>query len=278
MKISGKYYLHNQQLKAAEDLEGLPELTAVYEVLRLIDGVPLFIDEHLLRLQQSAALLQRQLETTLESLKSGLHHLAGKNEISEGNIRITVTFPKENQESGRQELYAFFVPHHYPAPAEYVSGYSLKSLQLERPKPNVKVVNASLTQQAEALKKATGADEVLLINQQGLVTEGSKSNIFFVINDALQTAPLDLVLGGITRQKVLELCTENNIRYIEKAINIGALGQVQAAFITGTSPRVMPVCRIDDHALNVKNPVVQKVMELYNQLIVEVIGKPISRP
>jgi branched-chain amino acid aminotransferase len=276
MKIIGKYYLHNQQLKAAEDFGEMPEAPAIYEVLRLMDGVPLFLDEHLLRLQQSAALMHRHLETTHEALKSGLHHLAGKNEISEGNIRIMVTFTKENQESGRQELYAFFVPHHYPTPAEYVGGYNLKSLQLERPKPNAKVVNTSLTQQAEALKKATGADEVLLINQQGLVTEGSKSNIFFVINNELLTAPLDLVLGGITRQKVLELCTENNIRCIEKAISISVIGQVQAAFITGTSPRVMPVRRIDDHDLNVNHPLVQKVMEFYNNLIAEAIGKGLN--
>ncbi len=273
MKIIGKYYLHNQLLKAAEDFGELPNAPAVYEVLRLIGGVPLFLDEHLLRLQQSAKLMQRNLETTLESLTSGLQHLTNKNEISEGNIRITVTFPKEDQGNGRQELYVFFVPHHYPTPAEYVRGYNLKSLQLERPKPNAKVVNTSLTRQAEALKKATGADEVLLVNQQGLVTEGSKSNIFFVINDALQTAPLDLVLGGITRQKVLELCADNNIRCIEKAISIDALAQVQAAFITGTSPRVMPVRRIDDHNLDVKHPLVQKVIELYNQLVAEAIGK-----
>jgi branched-chain amino acid aminotransferase len=149
----------------------------------------------------------------------------------------------------------------------------MRSLQLERPKPNAKVVNTSLTRQAEALKKATAADEVLLVNQQGLVTEGSKSNIFFVINDTLQTAPLDLVLGGITRQKVLELCTNNNIRCIEKAIKIDEIAQVQAAFITGTSPRVMPVCQIDSHELNVKHPIVQKVMEHYNQLIEEAVGK-----
>ncbi|HZK09003.1 MAG TPA: aminotransferase class IV [Bacteroidales bacterium] len=267
MKIIGKYYLHNQQLKAARDFGGMPEVPSVYEVLRLIDGVPLFLDEHLLRLQQSAALMHRQLETTLESLADAIHHLADKNVVREGNIRITVAFPKKIQESGRQELYAFFVPHHYPTPAEYLQGYNLRSLQLERSKPNAKVVNTSLTQQAEALKKASGADEVLLVNQQGLVTEGSKSNIFFVIDDVLQTAPLDLVLGGITRQKVLELCMKNNIRVIEKAINLDVIGQVQAAVITGTSPRVMPVSRIDDHELDVKHPVVQKVMKLYNQLI-----------
>jgi branched-chain amino acid aminotransferase len=271
MKIIGKYYLHNQQLKAVDDFGEMSEAPAVYEVLRLIDGVPLFLDEHLLRLQQSAALMHQQLETTLDALKSGLLQLARKNEIKEGNIRITVTFPKEDQGSCRQELYAFFVLHHYPTSDEYLQGYTMRSLQLERAKPNAKVVNTSLTQQAEALKKASGADEVLLVNQLGLVTEGSKSNFFFVINEALQTAPLDLVLGGITRQKVLQLCTNNNIRCIEKAIKIDALGQVQAAFITGTSPRVMPVRRIDDHELDVKNPFVQKVMDLYNQLIEEAI-------
>jgi branched-chain amino acid aminotransferase len=273
MKIIGKYYLHNQQLKAVESFCGIPQLPAVYEVIRLIDGVGLFLDEHLLRLQKSAQLLQRQLETTLESLASDLHHLAGKNHIKEGNIRITVAFPNGNQQSAGQELYAFFIPHHYPTAAEYLRGYNLSSLQLERPKPNAKVVNTSLTQQAETLKQTTGADEVVLVNQQGLITEGSKSNIFFVINDVIQTAPLDLVLGGITRQKVLELCTENNIRYIEKAINIGALGQVQAAFITGTSPRVMPVRRINEHIFNPNHLLVKRVMQLYDQLIMKAPGK-----
>lgn len=277
MKIIGKYYLHNQQLQAVENFSGMPELPAVYEVLRLIDGVPLFLEEHLLRLQKSALLLQRQLETTLELLASDLHHLANKNHISNGNIRITVAFPPEHQESKRQELYAFFVPHHYPIAAEYLRGYHLTTLQLERPEPNAKVVNISLTQQAEALKQATGADEVLLVNQQGLITEGSKSNIFFVINNELLTAPLDLVLGGITRQKVLELCAENHIRCIEKAISMDMLGQVQAAFITGTSPRVMPVSNIDDHVLDAHNPLVQKIMQLYDQLIMEAIGKENSK-
>ena len=108
------------------------------------------------------------------------------------------------------------------------------------------------------------AFEAILINNDDTVSEGSRSNIFFVKNNKLITSPDGAVLLGVTRSKVISVCEENSIEVEKKTINFTELKHFDGAFITGTSNDVLPIKTIDEIVYNSsENEVVKSVSKLY---------------
>jgi branched-chain amino acid aminotransferase len=121
--------------------------------------------------------------------------------------------------------------------------------------------------------------EVLLVDGEGSITEGSRSNVFFVKDNDLYCAPLNKVLKGITLLKVLDICDEKGILVHFVNILPPMLSGFDAAFLTGTSPKVLPLCSVGENKFSTVNPVVEKIRKHYNQMIDEYMkihqGSPI---
>jgi branched-chain amino acid aminotransferase len=93
--------------------------------------------------------------------------------------------------------------------------------------------------------QANGADDALLLDQNGFVTETSGANLFVVRNGELQTPPLSCVLDGITRDTVIELATEAGLRVSERQLTRDEVYVADEMFLTGTASEVTPVLRVD---------------------------------
>jgi branched-chain amino acid aminotransferase len=236
----------------------------LYEVIRVIRKVPLFLEEHLNRLYQSARL-------------AGVHHLPGpvaleekvgsflrNGETTEGNVRLSLTVRSE-EEAPEPKL--SFIPHRYPGEKEYEEGISLRTLMAQRELPNAKIYRPVLRQRTDEIIAEGKYYEVLLVNHEGYITEGSRSNIFFVKGNRLYTPPTQQVLPGITRKVILRLCIENDILISEEPIKLADLDTFDAPFISGTSVKVLPVSHIDDHPFDTGNRVVRRIAALYDQQI-----------
>jgi branched-chain amino acid aminotransferase len=196
--------------------------------------------------------------------------LAKANGIDVGNVKLI--YPLNSDQTG-EGLLAFFIPHSYPTTAMYENGVSMLSLIATRPDPTAKISNQTLRVRANQMIAENNIYEVLLVNEDGLITEGSRSNIFFVQNDQVVTSPENLVLAGITRNLIIQICRNENIPFAEKKITYPDLGSFSAAFITGTSPKVLPVNKIDDFRYHTGNPVVLKIMRKYDEIIEEYLAK-----
>jgi len=263
----GKYSLVNGKLLegANYDFDKSPGFLSVYEVIRHIDGVPLFIEDHLARLVNSILLISRKPDISFSGIADEIHWLSEENRILNGNVKIICNFlPKKNRP---EEVLIFFIPHKYPDKKEYLEGIKMKSLLMERPNPNAKVVNTLLTQEVVNCKAQNDVDEILLVKHDNIVTEGSKSNIFFVKDDEVLTAGRDLVLAGITRDKVIEICKLNKITCKETTIHLEDLSIMSGAFITGTSPKIMPVNRINQFKYQTQLPMIKTLKKLYDGMI-----------
>ena len=109
---------------------------------------------------------------------------------------------------------------------------------------------------------------MLLVNDRGMITEGSKSNAFFVKNNAIYTAPGDAVLKGITRKYVFEACNNAGFDVKEQFIAADELKDISGAFLSGTSIKVLPISTIDGRTYNSSaNPVVSAVRREYDKLL-----------
>jgi branched-chain amino acid aminotransferase len=109
--------------------------------------------------------------------------------------------------------------------------------------------------------------EVLLVDRHGRITEGSRSNVFFVKGNRFYTAPASQVLGGVTRKKVLQCLHGLGFTVIVEAVSAIEIGSFEAVFLTGTSPGVLPVNYIDAVYFKTDNPSVRQLMAQYDLMI-----------
>ncbi len=254
------FYIENENLFMVEHYTPNQGIE-IYEVVRVINGVPLFLDDHLKRFYHSAWLLHLQIPLTEAEVYNALNHLIKSNGIEEGNIRFSYCF----RPYGRFQ--AYFIPHFYPTPEMVAAGVNCGLYHAHRNDPNVKAVQAGIRHNADKLMTENKWYEVFLVNESGRITEGSRSNVFFVQDNSLITAPDQDILPGITRDKVIEIasCTGIQVRY--ESLQVEQLNQIDALFLTGTSPKVLPVKRVGEREFSVGYSVVSLLVKEFDRMI-----------
>lgn len=261
MNNAGKYIIFNTHILPATEFDDqLLSGLAVYEIIRVIDGIPLFFEDHLSRLFTSVKIARKKLQISKEEIESKIMQLIRVNEKEVGNIEIIFSFkPKIDI----PVFMARFVPHFYPDMEMYQNGVKTSFLTYIREKPNAKTKNLGLREMADSIIKKEKVYEVILIDKNNCVLEGSRSNVFFIRQNSLFTAPVNHVLAGITRKKIFEICHHLNIEIIESQILVDNLKQFQSMFISGTSPSVLPVKKAGSYIFDVNNRLLRRLMFAY---------------
>ncbi|MDO9511478.1 MAG: aminotransferase class IV [Bacteroidales bacterium] len=239
--------------------------SSIYEVVRIIDGIPLFIEAHLQRLMLSCKARGLAFDFNKFNIEDGIFKLIHQYEKKEGNIEIIIQHP--NNEYTESFYIAHYIPHKYPSPAEYTHGVEAVYYYSERVRPEIKSKNKSLRDASNVIIKNQNVYEVILVNKQRQITEGSRSNIFFVKNNSLYTAPESMVLNGISRQIIIKLARLNGIPVNEESVLFDNIHKFDSAFLTGTSPKILPIKRLENCTFNVNSDVIQKLIESFDDTI-----------
>ena len=108
--------------------------------------------------------------------------------------------------------------------------------------------------------------EVLLVNNDGKITEGSRSNVFFIKDGEVYTSPSDTVLLGVTRTMIIRIIEKAGIPLHYHLVGKDELRSFDAAFLSGTSPKVLPIASIGGISYDVNDPVLRYVMKEYNHM------------
>ncbi|MFH5837198.1 aminotransferase class IV [Proteiniclasticum sp. C24MP] len=260
--IRGSHVTMNNSLVNVRDFSYRLSRKNVYEVIRITDGTPLFLEDHLERMNQSLEILQMDFRKSKEEISNLIHLLAKKNGIKDGNVKILINHGPVTH------FYMYFIPHVYPDRISYLEGIRTGTMEIERKNPNAKVIDPGYKTRVTEFIEENGIYEALLVNSDHEITEGSKSNVFFVLNQTLYTPPLKDVLGGVTRKRILDIAAELKMNIAEEAVPVTDLPRVEAAFISGTSPKILPISSIDDMELSSSDhPMVKKLMAAYEQKI-----------
>jgi branched-chain amino acid aminotransferase len=268
---AGAYYSEGSSFKPVVSFpeNAFDEGRGYYEVIRVMDRSCLFLEDHLRRLQESVRLSGLDHTLDLDEISALVQRLIAMNNLDSGNIRLVL----QVREQASPVLYTYCVPFSYPKPGEYAAGVPTAVFPVTRENPNIKQYPPQYQRKMREFISSKAIYEALLCDDKHHITEGSKSNVFFVRDNVVFTAPGEAVLKGITREKVIKLCNQLNFNLMETFISIDSLPSVEAAFVTGTSPRLLPVCRIDDLHIPVGHPVMRALMKAYDELI----GEDISR-
>jgi branched-chain amino acid aminotransferase len=251
------FFVFNNEIKPNEVFVAGENEGGIYEVLRIVDGVPLFLEDHLERFYYSALLAGKTINFSETQISTFLKNLIEKNKVSNGNVLI----------SCKINLKAFFVSHKYPTVEMYRDGVLCGILKAERENPNAKVFQTTVRQRANKMLEENGFYEVLLVDHLCKITEGSRSNVFFVAENELVTSTVNKVLIGITRQKTIQIAHELKIPVAEREVDLNEMQHFDSVFITGTSPKILPIQKIDGFSFNPNNEIVRKLMKSYDDLI-----------
>jgi branched-chain amino acid aminotransferase len=117
--------------------------------------------------------------------------------------------------------------------------------------------------------RAAGYDEALLLDVDGYVAEASGENIFIVTRGQVKTTPLPTVLGGVTRQAVLELCAHLGIPAREERFTRDEVYLADEAFFTGTAAEITPIRELDERRVGDgrPGPVTRRLQELFFAIV-----------
>lgn len=216
----------------------------VYEVIRLYEGKPFALDEHLDRLEKSASAILIELPLSLAALRAEIVQLIGQTQVGEGMIYLQLT----RGPAARNHLYPsntrptllFYTRPLEKLPAvDQTPGVKLISVADERWKRCwIKSIALLANVLAKNQAVAAGADEAVFIDE-GVVTECSASNFFAVIGGRLVTHPAGAkVLPGITAKVLLECAVELGIVVEQRPLRVEEAFGAQELFITSTTREI----------------------------------------
>lgn len=266
--IGRQYLLNGEAINTDETLlfeKFANQGNAVYEVIRIEEGTPLFFEDYMSRLENSFVSMRVSMPYSIENIKNTIYQLIDLNSAQSGPVKLIFGLDKPGF------FMAFLMKAHLPKDDEYLTGVKTVLLNEKRNNPNIKIWNKELRQKSITLLQKTGAYEAILVNELGNITEASRSNIFFIKGNTVFTTPADLVLPGITRKKVMEVCTRLNIPIQYKNINVEDLESYDSCFLTGTARKIVPIKEIEDIKFDAENSFVQRISMEFEKLVTDYI-------
>jgi len=234
---------------------GLHYASCVFEGLRIYNGKIFKLDEHTERLFKSAKILDLDIPYNYHEVVDISKQIILKQNISDGYLRPVVWRGSEmmaisaKKGSTNLAIAAWEWPSYF-SPKKLLEGIKLNVSKWLRPSPESAPTDSkaaglymicSLSKhEAEKL----GFDDALMLDYRGYVAEATGANIFFVKENELFTPLADCFLNGITRQTVIEIAQENNIKVHERHFELDFLKTCDEVFLTGTAVEITPVSSI----------------------------------
>ena len=114
-----------------------------------------------------------------------------------------------------------------------------------------------------------GADEAIMLDKDGFISEGSGENIFIVKNDSIFTPTTNHCLNGITRQSVIQIAKDLDLSIQEKNLEYDDLLNADEAFFTGTAVEITPISKLDNNLISngSRGEITQRLQEKFQEII-----------
>jgi branched-chain amino acid aminotransferase len=235
--------------------DGLYRGDGVFEVIRLYEGHPFALREHLDRLERSAAAIELPVER--EAIEPELDALLEQFGDGDAQLRIVVT------RGGRRILLIENLP-------EMGTSVRLATVTYQPTVilTGVKSLSYAANMQATRIAKVRGADEALLVRPDGIVLEAPTSTIFWVSPEGgLRTPSLGAgILESITRSRVVRA-----LHVEEGEFDVNDLLGTHEAFLASTVREVQPVSAIDDRQLETPGPRTIEAVDAFQRSLKETV-------
>lgn len=259
--VNGEYYdKHDAKISVFD--HGVLYGDGIFEGIRAYNGRIFRLEDHLQRLQDSANAILLKLPMSLKEIEKAICETVRLNELKNAYIRLVVTrgvgdlgLDMRKCRGGatifiiadKIELY----PDEFYEKGLTLITSTIRQKGLDQVTPSVKSLNYLANIMARAEATAAGAQEAILLNAQGHVSECSGDNIFFIKGGKIFTPPTSAgILVGVTRQVVMELAAERlGVKVIERNFPRYDLYSADEVFLTGSGAEVIAGVKIDGRVI-----------------------------
>lgn len=229
---------------------GLQFGDGVYEVIRIYQGTFDLLEEHIERLYRSADAIRLEVPFAKDALIASLGQLTEKNDVqTDAKLYLQVTRGSAPREHSFPDVpsnfYAYIEPSKRPVSMLQKGVRTILADDIRWDLCYIKSLNLLPNILAKQTAKDKGAFEAIL-HKDGIVTEGSSSNVFIIKDHILFTHPAAAnILHGCVRSRVLALAPNTGLQVKETAFTTDQLLQADEVFITSTTSEIMPVIEIE---------------------------------
>ena len=234
---------------------GLLFADAVYEGFGILDGQIVDFIYHMQRLEQSLAKIAIPITFTTDSMFHDMMALIEKNAVKNGFLYLHVTRGAGDRAFHYHDAYipnifAFTQGEKFAAD-DMPPAITLRTApDLRWARRDIKSTNLLAQVMAKHAAHKAGDYEALMIDQDGYVTEAGSSSFFFIKDNELFIRPVtNEILHGITRQTMLRVARQMDLKFVESIYKLDEVLQADEALITASSIYVLPVSKIDDHVI-----------------------------
>lgn len=257
--------------------------SAIFEVMSVhatSRGPAIFrLDDHLRRLQNSARLLGMPLPLPFPSLHQAALNTVARNRLESGIVKLMCYYPGvEFEVVPRVKTVSMAIVAVDPAADLNAAFYRERPLaragvsRWRKYHPQTVPIHCKAAGNylspmlAKQEVKARGFDTPIMLDTQGFIAEGATESLFLVKHRVIKTAPLSLVLPGITRRSVIEVARRLGYTVLQKKMRPAELFRADEAFFTSTSQKVWPVGQIEKKKLPAPGPVTAHLLETFRQI------------
>ena len=271
-------FLNGQFLSEADAVvpvndRGLMYGDGLFETLRVVNGRPFRMAQHLERMTRGADFLKIKPPFTPRELEQFARQLIEQNQMPDAILRVTLTRGPGTRgytPNGDNKPTVVMTLHAAPSLEKAVE-WSLVTSSFRIPASDAlssfKTTSKVLHVMARAEAAEKGADEALLINTNGEVAEAASGNLFWVYDDKICTTPTGRgVLPGITRAIVLEICQGLGLPTNKRVIKPEALRNSQGIFVTQSAFGIVPIVSFDGESVT-PSPLVDQISSAYNDML-----------
>jgi len=262
---------------------GLHYGSSVFEGIRAYDaegGVAVFrLDDHLARLERSAAQYFMDVPYPREEMRQGVHGVISSNGLGACYIRPIVlrgygVMGLHPLEAPVDVSIAAWVWGAYLGEDGLRNGIDAKVSSWRRIGNNTIPATAKAGGQylnsilAKIETHKAGYAEAILLNEQGMVADGSGENIFVVKDGLISTPPLSAaILEGITRNSIMEIARAEGYDVVERDLARSELYNADEVFMTGTAAEVCPIRSVDDHVIGPPGPITRRLQQVFEDAV-----------
>jgi D-alanine transaminase len=253
---------------------------AVYEVLRVYQGKPWLLKEHLNRLAYSLNAVRIQ-GVDLERLQERMRATIAAGPFVEATVYIQITrgsAPRSHKFPIAATPLEFIYVDEFHDPYEQARRHGAAVLtqpDLRWDRCDIKSTNLLGNVLAMQAASEAGCLEALLYLPDGTLTEGTHTSLFGVRQGTVLTSPRsNAILPGITRSLILRLAASAGVAVREEVLKRGELNEASELFLTGTTSEILPVIAVDGRPIgdDRPGPVTRRLQQAYQEAVAEFVA------
>lgn len=275
--LNGKYVPKEEAVVSVFD-HGVLYGDGVFEGIRAYNNRVFRLEEHLVRLYESAKSILLEIPISKAEMAEALLETLRQNNLRDAYIRLVVTrgngdLGLDPNNCGRPTVFCIAASIKMYPDEFYQNGLEVVTVATRRNSddalsPRIKSLNYLNNIMAKMECNLSGSPEAILINSQGYVAEATGDNIFLVKNGEIITPSVNAgLLEGVTRNTVIRLAREKGYTVREELFHRHDVYIADEVFLTGTAAELIPVVKVDGRVIGkgTPGPVFAQLLQEYRK-------------